>query len=220
MIPLFRLDHLPPQKIFLKPISVDHYGNRGCADSTPEEYRYNWAASPPIVNPKLNELYHSLYIPARAGLPVHVVCGLPEDPSRRETVRIRLYEVLVGLCLRKSNTASSLHRLENASMRFEIPEMLVTLAVGLVALVLHPIIIRSSRPVRLERLQTLVTSIKEYTWIHPDVCIFVTTHLNDASNRQAAITGIITEMRRRPYVTKVTYGICFSFFHCIIVRIN
>ncbi|TFK39141.1 hypothetical protein BDQ12DRAFT_734981 [Crucibulum laeve] len=214
--PLFRLDHLPPEEIFLESIGFDSYRHRAYVASTPEEYRYNWTASPPEVDAKLNELYHSLLTPSQADLPAHMVCGLPEHLTRCETVRIRLYEALVGLCLKNSTIASSLRRLESIRTRSEIPEMLKTLAVGLVALILHPIVLGH----RIRTQSVITRSIMEYTWVHQDVCVFIATHLNDESNRQAAIAEIITEIRCHSDVTRVTYGICFSFFHCVIVRID
>jgi hypothetical protein len=49
--PLFRLDNMPPNNVFLRGISFDHFGNRALYEHTPVQYRYDWRAPPPLPSP-------------------------------------------------------------------------------------------------------------------------------------------------------------------------
>jgi hypothetical protein len=55
-VPIFRLDNMPPEEVFVKCISYDHFGgkfgHRASHELTPVQFRYNWHAPPPPPSPE------------------------------------------------------------------------------------------------------------------------------------------------------------------------
>jgi len=45
--PLFRLDNMPPDRIFVKSISFDRFGHCALHKNTPTQFRYDWRAITP-----------------------------------------------------------------------------------------------------------------------------------------------------------------------------
>ena len=77
-VPIFRLDNMPPSKVFVKCISHDHFGQLASHELTPFQYRYNWRAPPPYPPPESLTAYESC--PNRSSTsPIHELLGTPCD---------------------------------------------------------------------------------------------------------------------------------------------
>ena len=50
--PFFRLDNMPPDDIFVKSISYDHFCYRALREDTPTEFRCYWDVPPPSPLPE------------------------------------------------------------------------------------------------------------------------------------------------------------------------
>ncbi|KAI0274485.1 hypothetical protein BGY98DRAFT_1115833 [Russula aff. rugulosa BPL654] len=92
--PLFRLDNMPPDDIFLESISYDHFGHRALYEHTPAQYRYDWRAPPPSPLPESLAAYNSCHIRSSTSS-VHDLLDVPVALSSIERVRIALVQLLV-----------------------------------------------------------------------------------------------------------------------------
>ncbi|KAI0274483.1 hypothetical protein BGY98DRAFT_69519 [Russula aff. rugulosa BPL654] len=92
--PLFRLDNMPPDDIFVESISFDHFGHRALYEHTPSQFRYDWRAPPPIPTPESLLAYHSCHIRSSTSS-VHDLLDVPVAPSSIERVRTTFMELLV-----------------------------------------------------------------------------------------------------------------------------
>ena len=57
--PIFRLDNMPPDDVFIRAISFDNFGHRALYEHTPAQFRYDWHAPPPLPPPESLVAYSS-----------------------------------------------------------------------------------------------------------------------------------------------------------------
>jgi hypothetical protein len=58
-------------------------------------------------------------------------------------------------------------------------------------------------------------------WRRRNLCVHLATHLDDQRNMQAAVGGIVADAMKCPdNPGGIIYGVAFSIFHCVVVRIN
>ncbi|KDQ65034.1 hypothetical protein JAAARDRAFT_28696 [Jaapia argillacea MUCL 33604] len=215
--PLFRLDNMPPEYIFLGSIGFDHYGHRSYRRSTPEEYRYEWRSPPPVVDVTAIEEYVRLCPGAESS--ISDLLSLNNLMSDREAVRIGLWEVVVGSLMRSSDIAHRLLEWETYTDRDGIPTHMHKLALQFLQISAGPMLALSSimnfasAPEPLDLTQPVL-------WVRGDICARVTTHLDDESNRRACVVTLIEECKKRSNDTSPVFGIAFSFYHIVIVSIQ
>jgi len=58
------------------------------------------------------------------------------------------------------------------------------------------------------------------TWIRKDVCLHITTHLDDEDNLRASIGNLVHRIDTTQDKVGTVYGIACSLFHCAIVRVD
>ncbi|PCH42213.1 hypothetical protein WOLCODRAFT_163608 [Wolfiporia cocos MD-104 SS10] len=232
--PLFRLDHLPPPELFCEFISKDSYGHRAYHSETPEEYRYNWTAPPPPVDESALSGYTG-YAPTC----VQLDDLIPVTPQMAvsHTVRVRLVEVCIGHFISMYGT-TPLRKLEDIQSRSKMSREDLALAltfvrIGLTSLLLVPPRRPKSARSNYERhigrgIHTPPPDIPsrsplpqgEFWWPQRDLCVRICTHLDDASNLQAAVSQTVKEILHADNGCSVTYGLAFSVFHCVIIRVS
>ena len=220
--PLFRLDHLPPRKWFIKGIGYDYYGHRSFTVHTPEKYRYNWTAPPSPPDDGLLTVYRE-HVSDDDPLLIQDLLLLPEVLSDVERCRLSLLELLVGHYMLDHFSGHFIRKLESIPSRNLISERGLRLSYSFLALALCPMIFPSKEiPVTFEALSSFV-------WLQGDLCLRITTHLNDEPNLQAAVGEIVREVKKKVdqeqetgagTKTNVFYGVAFSTFHCVIVKIE
>src|SRR6266852_8041950 len=128
--PLFRLDNMPPDSIFIKCISYDHFGHRALHEHTPAEFRYDWRAPPP--SPLTESLVaYNRYNKRSPTSSVHDLLSVPMVKSSIEGARTALVEVLVTLCMAERGVGHDVRSLENVPDRDHIPESMFQLALSL-----------------------------------------------------------------------------------------
>jgi hypothetical protein len=60
----------------------------------------------------------------------------------------------------------------------------------------------------------------DFIWIREDVCLRITTHLDDEDNLQASIGDLVHHINTTPDKVGTVYGVACSIFHCAVVRLD
>jgi hypothetical protein len=209
--PLFRLDNMPPDDIFVKSISYDHFGHRALYEHTPAQFRYDWHAPPPSPLPRSLAAYNSCHIRSSTSS-VHDLLGTPAALSSIERVRTALVQVLVTRCMAESGVGHDVRVLENVPDRDHIPQSMLQLALSLVNFAVGPPI--PSLPC------TPHENICDFVWIRKDVCLRITTHLDDEDNLKASIGDLVHHINITPDKVGTVCGVVCSIFHCAIVQVK
>ena len=214
-IPMFRLENRPKKDVFLESIpyshfSYDHFGHRALHEHTPVELRFNLRAPPPSPPPESSAAYKSC--PNRSSTSsIHELLGTPMALSSIERARKALVGVLITRFMIERTTGYYLRILEQVADRSSLPNSMLNLALSLVNFAVG--IPNPSLPYNPSGITW------DFIWIRKDVCLRITTHLDDEENLQASIGELIHHINETS--TEGTfYGIACSIFHCAIVRLD
>ena len=135
--PLFRLDNMPPDDIFVKSISFHHFGHRALYENTPTEFRYNWQAPTPLPLPESLVTYNC-YNNRSSISSVHDLLRIPGALSSVERVRTAFVELLVTMCMAEIGVGHDVRVLESVPDRDRIPQSMLQLALSLVNFAVGP----------------------------------------------------------------------------------
>jgi len=103
--------------------------------------------------------------------------------------------------------------LENVPDRDHIPKSILRLALSLVNFAVGPPI--PSLPCIPRR------SSQDFIWIRKDVCLRITTHLDDTDNLRGSIGDLVHHINTtQDGEVGTVYGIACSIFHCAVVRVD
>ena len=213
--PFFRLDNMPPDDVFLKSISFDHFGHLALYEHTPAQYRYDWRAPPPTPPPQSFVAYNSCHIRSSSSS-VHDLLDVPVALSSIERVRTTFMELLVTRRMTKYEVGRYARVLENVPDRDHIPKCMGELALWLVKFAVGPPIYA----LEFYLCRRSYHSNREFGWIRKDVCLRITTHLDDEDNLRASIGDLVHHINTTPDKVGTIYGVAFSIFHCAIVRVD
>ncbi|KAJ7487209.1 hypothetical protein B0H11DRAFT_2014764 [Mycena galericulata] len=170
------------------------YGHRACAPSTPVEHIYNWTTPPPTVEDAEIDNY-----PPRAELSIEELLFVTPTIERCEAASIAISEVIIGQMIKTWTVGHLVRRLEALPDRSHIPDELLAIGVDMVN-------------ATIEGTRTLIT---------PDICLRISTHLDDERYRKKSILElvnlIVDHQQQHP---NLKYGILFSFFHCVIIKVD
>ncbi|KAJ7799962.1 hypothetical protein B0H14DRAFT_2901377 [Mycena olivaceomarginata] len=205
--PLFALNNMPPSsELFVKWIGVDSYEHRSYDRSTPKEHVYDWKAVPPQVDDSIIDDYTARQ-------------PSPQSYSLSEVlaVRIALYEAVVGRMMLVWEIGHHIRHLEAISDPADISGDLLLIGIDLVQVTVGRMFFGNS-----DKKVKYAMSYKglAFSWLAADICLRITTHLDDERHLKKSILELVDEvsLNRQPGI--VTYGILFSFFHCVIVRVD
>ncbi|KAJ6497416.1 hypothetical protein C8R45DRAFT_982834 [Mycena sanguinolenta] len=215
--PLFALNNMPPtSESFVEWIGVDSYGHRAYDPSTPEKHIYNWKAAAPSVDDYVIQEYAARQPNLKKHPSISQLLGTEstESTDNCKAVRIALYEAVISQMMHAWEIGHHIRVLETASERADIPENMLSLAVDLVQITVGPMLFGKELK--------YAPNVKglAFSWLTTDICLRVTTHLDDERNLKKSILELVDEvvLNRQPGI--VTYGILFSFFHCVIVHVD
>jgi hypothetical protein len=209
--PLFRLDNMPADDVFLKAISYDHFGHRAFDEHAPVKFRYDWRAQPPPPPPKSLMAYNS-FSNQSSTTSFHDILRTPMSLSLIERARMALVELLVTRCMVEHRVGHNLRVLENVSDREHIPQSMLELALSLVNFAVGPPI---------SPLPCIPHGNNwDFIWIREDVCLRIATHLDDDDNLRASIGDLVHHINTTQDKVGTVYGIACSIFHCAVVRID
>ena len=209
--PLFRLDNMPPDKVFLKSISYDHFGHRAFFEHTPVQFRYNWRAPPPPPLPTSLIAYNSCPNLSSTSSVNELLCTLM-PLSTVERTRTALVELLVAQCMTKDSLSHDVRVLESAPDRDHISQSMLELALSLVNFAVGPPL--PELPCNPHG------NTWDFIWVRKDICLRITTHLDDEGNLQASIGDLVHHINTTRDKVGTVYGIACSIFHCAIVRLD
>ena len=209
--PLFRLDNMPPDIIFVESISFDHFGHRAFHEHTPAQYRYDWRAPPPSPLQDSLVAYNRYKIRSSTNS-VHDLLGTPVANPSIERVRTALVELLVAGCMAERCVGHDVRVLESVPDRDHIPQSMLELALSLVNFAVGSPIPSLQR--------TPYDKTCDFIWIRKDVCLRITTHLDDKDILKASIGDLVHHIDSTPDKVGTVYGIACTIFHCAIVRVD
>jgi hypothetical protein len=212
--PMFRLDNMPPNTVFLKSVSYDHFGHAALRENTPVQFRYDWRAPPPPPSPESLAAYNSCHNWSSASS-MHDLLSMPMALSSIERARTTFVELLVTRCMAEAEYGIGHHLrvLESVPDRDHIPESMLRLALSLVNFAVGPPI--PSLPC------TPHHPSHAFIWIRKDVCLRITTHLDDKDNLRASIGDLVRHISTTLDGEMGTvYGIACSIYHCAVVRVD
>ena len=212
--PLFRLDNMPPDDVFLEAISFDHFGHRALFECTPVQFRYDWRAPPPTPSLESLVAYNSSLIRSSTSS-VHDLLDRPLVLSSIERVRTTSIELLVARRMTEYDVGHDARILENTPDRDHIPQSMLELALTLVKLAVGPPIYSLDL---WSRDQNKINW--DFVWIRKDACLRITTHLDDEDNLRASIGDLVHHINTTQDKMGTIYGVACSIFHCAIVRVD
>src|SRR6267154_3220532 len=212
--PLFRLDNMPPDDVFRKAIAFDHFGHRAFFECAPVQFRYDWRAPPPTPSPDSLIAYNSCHVRSSTST-VHDLLDIPVALSSIERVRTTFMELLVTGRMTEYDVGHYVRVLKNVPDRDHIPQCMLELALYLVSFAVGPLIHSMDwwlcPPYDVDW---------DFVWIRKDLCLRITTHLDDEDNLRASIGNLVDHINTKQGKVGTIYGIACSIFHCAIVRVD
>jgi hypothetical protein len=211
--PLFHLDNMPPDNVFIRAISFDHFSHRALYKHTPAQFRYDWHAPPLPPPPESLVAYNSYQNRSpTSSIPIYDLLNIPVANSAIELARTAFMEVLVMICMAEGGVGHYVRILENVPDRDHIPQSMLKLALSLVNFAVGP-------PIPLLPCNQH-NDTWDFIWICKDVCLHITTHLDDEDNLKASIGDLVHHINTVQEKVGTIYGVLCSIFHCSIVRVD
>ena len=209
--PLFRLDNMPLDKLFVKYISYDHFGHRAFFEHTPVQFRYDWRAPSPLPPSRSLIAYNSCPNLSSTSSTHELLCT-PKPLSMVERVRTALVEFLVARYMTGDGVGRDVRVLESVPDRDHISQSMLELALSLVNFAVGP-------PLP-EMPCNPLGNTWDFIWLRKDLCLRITTHLDDEANLQASIGDLVHHINEKQDKIGTVYGIACSIFYCAIVRLD
>ncbi|KAK7057707.1 polymerase II transcription elongation factor [Favolaschia claudopus] len=233
--PMFALNNMPEtREVFLRSFGFDAYEHRVCAASTPDKHRYNWKALPPKVSDAIVADYVARSVSDTCSF-LPDLLGTTGIVSRCEAVRTELYEVFIGWAMSMREIAHEIRVLETAANMVSkdlrsTGRALVQLAFGRMIFGDDPDDLSRKNKMNKEydqlkqfiRGDNIKPVAQKFSWVVPNVCLCITTHLDDERHRKKRILKMVDHIvsSDKYQSGSPTYGILFSFFHCVVVRVE
>ncbi|KAJ7033442.1 hypothetical protein C8F04DRAFT_1104747 [Mycena alexandri] len=208
--PLFALNNMPAtEDSFIEYIGFDSYGNRSYKSSTPIKHIYNWKSTPPKVDDQVIHRYNARQTPNSGHAAIPKLFGSSGPVGDCETVRIALYEALVAAMMQNHGFVGGIFALETASDRTQISTALLCRGVELIQLAF-------GRTLLCKTYERPPPTQSEFSWLATNVCLRITTHLDDERHLKKSVLELVDEIEAKPR-SAATFGVLFSFFHCVVV---
>lgn len=208
-VPFYHLHTIPPLDIFLASIGYDHYGRRACMPDTPAEYTLKHDKPVVMIEQHLLDTYLRLTTGSNTAsvLDLHELLRLSSEICRREAIRIRLLEVVVGHEM--SNHDAEMCKLPFATDVSEFGGSVVGRLRTIILSTLWPA--TYGLPVQTE---------VEGNWFRDNIYLYLSTNLDDESVLHVSATKVSEEVMRERPNGGIVYGILFSGCHIAIIRID
>ncbi|OAX35935.1 hypothetical protein K503DRAFT_867926 [Rhizopogon vinicolor AM-OR11-026] len=228
-IPLFALECLLSDEVFLKHVSEDHYRNVACIPECPPEHMYK-RPTPPVVEDSEFSTYRSL-VCIGTDVALSDLLGISDVLSPCEHIRASLLETIIGQCMARTtrNSCITKHDVRRTAVATFYQFILVSdhnqltdqewsTASFMANLAFIPQIFDSPTwPWTRSNHQS--SSRKEFTWIREDTVLCIATHLDDERCLFASISRLIDEILAQKDNPGDYFGVAFSISHCAIVKV-
>ncbi|KAJ6488273.1 hypothetical protein C8R47DRAFT_511968 [Mycena vitilis] len=212
--PLFALNNMPTSEGFLEGIGVDSYGHRSCDPSTPQQHIYNWKSQPPKVDDRVIDDYAARQSNSECGLSMSELLGTKGLVGSCEATRIALYELIISRIMTRWEIGHEIRVLETVSERSGIDPFLISVGLNMVQVTIGRMLFRPKVQ------EPSLFESSEFSWLAPTILLRITTHLDDERNSKKNILELVDEVVTNRQPGCVTFGILFSFFHCVIIRVD
>ncbi|KAJ7744687.1 hypothetical protein B0H16DRAFT_1559846 [Mycena metata] len=211
--PLFALNNMPTSEdSFIEYIGSDSYGNLSYTSSTPAEHIYNWTSTAPKVDDEVVHEYDTRRSSSSGRTAIPELLGSSGPAGDCEAVRIALYEALVAGTMQNFDFVRGVLALEAASDRTQISTALVCRGIELLQLAF-------GRTLLCKTYERPPATQSEFLGLATNVCLRITTHLDDERHLKKSVLELVDEIDAKPR-SAATFGVLFSFFHCVVVRID
>ncbi|KAJ3557869.1 hypothetical protein NM688_g1237 [Phlebia brevispora] len=223
--PVYNLDRIPPQDAFVRScrVSLFHGGMNYAAfrEVTPEEYRFNIAhlKVPPLEHAELAVEKYTKHFAGTVPEPNDIL-SLREGLSPCKTMCLRILGCVVDTYVRKKLFIMYQEIALNESwIGWNGREIACALA-AVALLPLHIFGPAIPRSVLGTWHRTNQAGNSEFWWIRKHNCFTLATHLPDERRAHHYVWRMVDETLENADVPRVVYGVMFSLFHCIVLRVD
>ncbi|KAJ7133723.1 hypothetical protein C8R43DRAFT_644209 [Mycena crocata] len=224
--PLFALNNMPSsQDSFVEYIGVDAYGHRSYDASTPKEHIYRWKSVPPVVDDNVIVDYAARQPNAeRSEMSITELLGVSTPLGHSEATRAALYEIVINKMMSAWRVGHHVRFLEAAPDRSHIPPELLPVGVSMVKAAIGPMLLtKKDKPSSKQGSTSASLEAKfrsEFLWPSPNICLRITTHLDDERNFKKSTLEVVDEIILNREPGRDAFGIIFSFFHCVVIHVE
>ncbi|KAJ7176663.1 hypothetical protein C8R46DRAFT_1076948 [Mycena filopes] len=162
-----------------------------------EEHIYHWKSDPPQVEQSVIDAYATRHSNETGNFSISELLGGTDSLSDCETVRVAAHEVIIGRMLGVWEVGHWIRILETAHDRTHIPEILLPIGVNMVQVAIGPMLFGPGGP---KHAPVEVRSGNGFGWLASDVCMLITTHLDDERSAKKDTLELVDEIiaRREP----------------------
>ncbi|KZT26161.1 hypothetical protein NEOLEDRAFT_1132724 [Neolentinus lepideus HHB14362 ss-1] len=202
--PMFRLDRFPPADIIDTSMTYDKYSGFPClADDMPDKYRWNYEPESSPATPYTGISLEMILKP-------HEVLGRPEELSVKERAQVDVARLVLGFLIVLH--ADLLHSLEVLSHYGVNDDGLVRFA--------HVIVSQLLRPLLLLDFNVRDEARPSSWWARKHIYVRVVSALGDTDDLHDSVSELVTDIQKEPQLPSVVFGVLFSVFHAVLVRID
>ncbi|KAF7793543.1 hypothetical protein EIP86_004657 [Pleurotus ostreatoroseus] len=230
--PVYHLDHMPPEEVFLRSCNIlDGEWDSGLIDDfyedTPEEYRFSLSRLSQLA-PEVEDLEIATYEESSIEFimdPPSILLSSPPDLTSAEDVSLRLLASVLYF-YRDEQRAVMYHELALINDRRIISERGWEMCSFFAAMSLFPLHILGPAVRKFFDTTSIPwpkffsRSREDFWFVRKHICITFGAHLHDERNAKYHISRLIDKVVSTRNTPDVTYGVVFSLFHCVVVRID
>lgn len=228
-VPTFHLENMPPEDLFLEGISFDESGvcTRHFDNISDHMFRMDILPAPPVDDNVLQ--FYRIYVQEDAPCIVNNLLSLSETVSTLDQVCVHERNAYLHIFKEQYTTrvCSSYNLLDAMKEFIYSPDMTAmqtrdcAWAFNLTALALLPVSHRFLKPEVETMEQPSYGQHRPVWWPRKHICVLLATaHLMHIESRNVAIVQVVQEITRRNNSQDIIYGVVFSIFQCVLVRVD
>lgn len=222
-VPLFHLDGLPSELNALSTMwlcrCTETFWCPALCHDTPRKLQFDLTR----VRPHNTEFRHRA---ARTRRPCHIVdnpndiLSLRDELSDGETIYLRVLEHFVG-GYHESRWDVMIQEVGLVDSPDKIGPHGREIALALACTALVPIHLLGPDGPDPHYLSSLFADPKQHCWfVRKHICLALATMLHDERSAQCHVSGLVDAIMAAPRGPRIVYGVMFSLFACIVVRVD
>ncbi|KAF7793545.1 hypothetical protein EIP86_004659 [Pleurotus ostreatoroseus] len=227
--PVYHLDHMPPEDVFYRSCEIVEGNIPDVIDEfyqdTPEEYRFSLSRLSKLA-PVVEDLEITTYEESSIDVlsdPSSVLPSSSPNLTPAGDVSLHLLASILSF-YRRQQPVVMYHDIALINSRRITSERGLTLCSLFAAMALFPLHIVGLPPGSFLKRgpwhDFFSRSHEDFWFIRRHICVTFGSHLLDERNAKYHISALIDRIVSDRNTPQVTYGVVFSLFHCIVVRID